>query len=141
MEVPKRIVLDTTALVNHLRAKGPPSTVTRLEGKAELATTIVNLFELFHGAYKYKEVKLNLAAVKGLQSTLRILQLTVGATEHGAKILADLQRSGVTVEMRDLLVGAIALEEGFAVVTENVEHFSHIPGLLLFSERELSSML
>lgn len=33
---------------------------------------MVNLFELFIGAYKHKEVKLNLAAVKGFRSTLRI---------------------------------------------------------------------
>lgn len=141
MEVPKRIVLDTTALISHLRAKGRPSTVTRLEGRAELATTLINLFELYLGAYKYKEVRVNLTAVKGLRSTLRILPLTESASEHAGKILADLQKTGRTIEIRDLFIGAMALEEGFAVATENVDHFKRIPGLQVLSEQELLSRL
>ncbi len=100
---------------------------------------MVNLFELFVGAYKYREVKLNLAGVKGLRSTLRILPLTERAVENAARVLADLEKKGMTVEVRDLWIGAIALEEGFAVVTENVDHFNRIPRLQVFSERELSS--
>ena len=137
MEIPKRIVLDTTALVNHLRAKGGPSTVTRLEGRAELATTIVNLFELFLGAFKYREVKTNLTAVKGLRSTLKILFLTEEASELAAKILSGLEKAGRGIEIRDLFVGATALQEGFAVATENKEHFERIPGLTVLSEQEL----
>ena len=121
MEIPKRIVLDTTALVNHLRAKGGPSTVTRLEGRVELATTIVNLFELFLGAFKYREAKTNLTAVKGLSSTLRILSFTEEASELAAKMLSGLEkRRGI--EIRDLLVGTTALQEGNAVATENQIH-------------------
>jgi len=121
LEIPKRIVLDTTALVNHLRAKGGPSTVTRLEGRVELATTIVNLFELFLGAFKYREAKTNLTAVKGLSSTLRILSFTEEASELAAKMLSGLEkRRGI--EIRDLLVGTTALQEGNAVATENQIH-------------------
>ena len=121
MEIPKRIVLDTTALVNHLRAKGGPSTVTRLEGRVELATTIVNLFEPFLGAFKYREAKTNLTAVKGLSSTLRILSFTEEASELAAKMLSGLEkRRGI--EIRDLLVGTTALQEGNAVATENQIH-------------------
>jgi len=137
LEIPKRIVLDTTALVNHLRAKGGPSTVTRLEGRVELATTIVNLFELFLGAFKYGEAKTNLTAVKGLSSILRILSFTKEASELAAKILSGLEKAGRGIEIRDLFVGATALQEGYAVATENKEHFQRIPGLTILSEQEL----
>ena len=123
--------------MNHLRAKGGPSTVTRLEGRAELATTIVNLFELFLGAFKYRDVRTNLAAVKGLGSTLRVLSFAEEASELAAKILSGLEKAGRGIEIRDLFVGATALQEGFAVATENKEHFERIPGLTVLSEQEL----
>lgn len=141
MEVPRRIVLDTTVLISHLRAAGEPSTVTRLVGKAELATTTINLFELYLGAYKYREVGVNLTAVKGLSSTLKILTVTESAAETGGKVLADLQKAGRDIEIRDILVGAVALEEGFAVATRNVDHFTRIPGLQVVSEDELLTVL
>jgi predicted nucleic acid-binding protein len=40
------------------------------------------------------------------------------------------QRSvGITIPSLDLLIGATALEIGYAVVTANVRHFRLIPGL------------
>ena len=141
MEIPKRIVLDTTALIDHLRAKGEPSTVTRGEGKVELATTMINMFELFLGAYKTREAKTNLTAVRGVRSILRILPLTEEAMELAAKILASLEKAGRPIEIRDLFVGATALHEGFAVVTQNTTHFQRVPGLQVFSEEELLSRL
>ena len=121
--------------MNHLRAKGGPSTVTRLEGRVELATTIVNLFELFLGAFKYREAKTNLTAVKGLSSTLRILSFTEEASQLAAEILSGLDRSGSGIEIRDLFIGATALQEGYAVATQNKEHFQRIPGLTVLSNK------
>ncbi len=45
------------------------------------------------------------------------------------------------IEMRDLFIGTIALEEGFAVATQNRDHFKRIPGLQVLSEQELLSRL
>jgi len=85
----------------------------------ELATTVVNPFELFLGAFKHREAKTNLTAVKGLSSTLKILSFTEEASELAAKILCGLEKAGRGIETRDLIVGATALEEGYAVATEN----------------------
>ncbi len=139
LEVPKRIVLDTTILVDHLRSRKKPSTLTRLEDKADLATTMINLFELYYGACKSGDVKRNLTAVKGLRSTLQLLSLTDGSAEQAGQILAQLEAKGKPLEARDLFVGAIALEEGYAILTANVEHFRRIPDLQVISERELTA--
>ena len=101
----------------------------------ELATTIVNLFELFLGAFKYREAKTNLTAVKGLSSTLRILSFTEEASQLAAEILSGLDRSGSGIEIRDLFIGATALQEGYAVATQNKEHFQRIPGLTVLSNK------
>lgn len=141
MEVPKRLVLDTTALVNHLRQKQTPSTVTKLQGLAELATTQINLFELYLGAYKAKDARFSLASVKGFVSTITMLPLTDSAAESAGRILAELDRTGHRVEIRDLFIATIALEQGYAVLTENREHFKRIPGLGVVTERELLEKL
>jgi len=86
----------------------------------------VNLFELFLGAFKYREAKTNLTAVKGLSSTLRILSFTEEASQLAAEILSGLEKSGRGIEIRDLFIGATALQEGYAVATENEEHFERI---------------
>jgi len=97
----------------------------------------VNLFELFLGAFKYREAKTNLTVVKGLRSTLRILSFTEEASVLAAKILSGLGKAGRGIEIRDLIVGATALQEGYAVATENREHFVRIPCLTVLSEQEL----
>ena len=59
------------------------------------------------------------------------------ASELGAKILSGLREAGGGIESRNLLAGATALQEGYAVATENKEHFQRIPGLTVLSEQEL----
>jgi len=47
------------------------------------------------------------------------------------------EKAGGGIESRNLLAGATALQEGYAVATENKEHFQRIPGLTVLSEQEL----
>jgi predicted nucleic acid-binding protein len=119
------IVVDTDVLVSDLRGK--TSTLRDLDGEA--ATTVINAFELFHGAYKSRESRANLSAAKGLLASLRVLGLGIKAAERAGEVLAQLQKSGESVDIRDLLVGCIAREEGLSLLTNNVKHFRKIPGL------------
>ena len=120
------VVLDTDVLVSDLRGK--TSILRELEGK-DPSTTVVNAFELFHGAYKSKESSANLSATRGLLVSLRLLSLSVKAAERAGEALAQAQKSGQTIEVRDLLIGCIAREEGLSLLTHNVKHFRKIPGL------------
>ena len=52
-------------------------------------------------------------------------------------MLSGLEKAGSGVEIRDLFVGATALQQGYAVATENKEHFQRIPDLTVLSEQEL----
>ncbi len=99
------------------------------------------MFELYRGAYKSRDAKRNLAAVKGLRSTLGILPLTEEAAEHSGRILAQLESKGQAIDPRDLFVGAISLREGYAVATDNVEHFARIPNLQVVGERDLRKIV
>ena len=127
------LVLDTDVLVSDLRGK--TSILRKLEN-SNVATTVVNAFELFHGAYKSKESSGNLAAARGLLESLRVLNLNVKAAERAGEVLARAQESGQTIEIRDLLIGCIAREEGLSLLANNVKRFQRIPGLTVVDARE-----
>ena len=120
------LILDTDVLVSDLRGK------TRFLSDFENenpATTVVNAFELFHGAYKSKDASANLSATRGLLESLRVIGMDVRAAERAGEVLAQAQKSGENIEIRDLLVGCVAREEGLSILTYNVKHFRKIPGL------------
>jgi len=139
LEIPKKLALDTTVLVNYLRS-GRSSALVELEERIQLATTIINIFELYVGAYKSKDIRTNLTAVKGLRSTLQLLNLTEAATERAGKIMAHLQTHGKPIEIRDLLIASICLEHGYAILTDNVAHFERIPELQVIGEKQLEGL-
>ena len=120
------IVLDTDVLVSDLRGK--TSFLKGNDGR-DLATTMINAFELYYGAYKSKDSSANLSATGGLLSSLRVLGLGIQAAEGAGEVLAHAQRRGENIEIRDLLIGCIAREEGMSLITYNVKHFRKIPGL------------
>ena len=125
-EVETSVVLDTDVLVSDLRGK--TSILKELEGK-DPATTVVNAFELFHGAYKSEVSSANIAATRGLLESLRLLGLSAKAAERAGEVLAETQNAGQTIEIRDLLIGCIAREDGMSLLTNNLKHFRRIPGL------------
>lgn len=129
------VVLDTDVLVSDLRGK--TSTLRDLEGKGPV-TTVINAFELFHGAYKSRESSANLSATRGLLSNLKVLGLGLKAAERAGEVLAQSQRLGDPLEIRDLLVGCIAREEGLSLITYNVKHFRRIPGLRVIDARQMA---
>jgi len=46
-------------------------------------------------------------------------------------LAGEMAKTGINLPFEDLLIGATALHLGFGVATENLRHFSHIPGLVV----------
>lgn len=129
------VVLDTDVLVSDLRGK--TSMLKDLEGKGPV-TTVINAFELLHGACKSRESSANLSATRGLLSSLKVLGLDLKAAERAGEVLAQSQRLGDSLEIRDLLVGCTAREEGLSLITYNVKHFRRIPGLRVIDAGQMA---
>lgn len=124
-----RIVLDTNVLIDLLRNNSNAvDFFERMQNNA-LATTDINAFELYYGAYKSKKQEKNLAATKGLLNSLILFSTSEDAMEVAGNIMFHLEEEGRSMEIRDLLIGAIAMVNGFGVATNNVEHFKRIEGL------------
>ncbi|MBS7281304.1 MAG: type II toxin-antitoxin system VapC family toxin [Candidatus Freyarchaeota archaeon] len=130
MGFPKRVILDSSVIVGLLRNKAEDVKVVReLEGKAEVATTTINAFEVYYGAFKSRDSERNLVSVKGFLSTVEVLAFDEDDAELAGQVLAGLEAGGRRVDVRDLFVGCIAVNRGFSVVTHDKEHFGRIPRL------------
>ncbi len=138
LETPRKIVLDTSVLIDDLRKRSDrESLLARLEGASQLATTTISAFELYYGAYKSKDTSRNLASAKGLLSSLQVLDLTDQSCENAGRLLTDLEAGGNPIDLRDLLIGSIALTEGYAVLTKNRKDFARIRGLLVLEPKDI----
>ena len=124
------LIVDTDILIDLLREKDyAVSLIKKLEDEVELATSAINAFELYRGAYKSQNQEKNLASVKGLLNSLCMLNTDEDSMEIAGKITARLERDGNMIDIRDLLIASIALVDGFGVLTNNVKHFNRVPHL------------
>lgn len=127
-----KICLDTDFLVNFLRnRKEEVEFIRENEVDKDLATTYINLFELYHGAYKSSEKQNNLQAILELTNRIEILNFSNDPVKKAGEILVKLEKEGKSIEFRDLFIGTIALVNNFAVKTKNIKHFNRIEGLII----------
>jgi predicted nucleic acid-binding protein len=129
------VVLDTDVLIDYLRGlRSAVAFVERLGGEgAALATTAVNLFELAWGAYKLGGGRLR--DVQKLAGALTVLSLSEREALRAGEEMGYLESLGAPVDLRDVLIGVIARENGASVATGNVRHFSRIRGLAVIEYR------
>ena len=124
-------VLDTDCLVGLIR--GHPDALRKLavlaSRRESVATTAVNVAELFRGAHLASDSARALSRLRTVLGPLGILPLDGPAGEEYGRIVADLERRGTTVGHMDSMVGAISRLAGETIVTRNARHFSRIPGL------------
>lgn len=122
-----KVILDTSVLVDFIRNnQDAVSFVKSLSEKYDICTTDINIFELYYGAYLSKQTDKNLAAVKGLINTTLVFSTTIESMEISAKILADLDKKGQKIEIKDVLIAGICLVNTCPVATQNKKHFERM---------------
>jgi len=125
------VCLDTSILVALIRKD--QAAIDGLTAEAErggtVSTTVVNLCELYSGAYGSKNPQKELAKVQDLVSNLGILELDAGAAKRYGELVNDATLKRATIGDFDLIIASIALERGEKLVTRDVKHFGRVPGL------------
>ena len=122
-----KVILDTSVLVDFIRNNDDAvSFVKSLSEKHEICTTDINVFELYYGAYLSKQTDKNVAAVKGIINTILVFSTTAECMEISAKILADLDKKGQKIEIKDVLVAGICLINSCPIATSNRKHFERM---------------
>ncbi len=130
--VESRIIVDSNVLINFLRGrKDDIELIRKLASEKILGTTDINAFELYYGAYKSNRQDESLALAKGLLNSLFLVSTNEDSMEIAAKVMADMEKKGKTIDMRDMFIGAICLTNSLSLLTHNKKHFENIEGLVL----------
>jgi tRNA(fMet)-specific endonuclease VapC len=119
--------LDAAQFLKHIAAQ---------IGEREAALCSISVAELAHGVHRAgtpERRQTRRAFLDDLKATLPVYPITAETAELVGKINAESSQHGITVPFDDLLIGACALERGYAIATRNERHFKKIPGLELIS--------
>ena len=125
------VILDTDFIIGYLREA--PKIIEILsnyeENKTDLKTTIINVGELYKGAYLSAKVIENIEKIDKFIKKVEILDLNIEIMKIYAKISADLRKKGIIIGDYDELIASITIHHNETLVTRNVRHYERIPKL------------
>lgn len=122
------LMLDTD-ISSYIIRRRPAALLDRFHKHADsLCVSAITAAELRFGVEKAGRPQLaNL--VEGFLERLTIVDWTASASTHYARIRAALERAGKPIGNLDLLIAAHAVSMRATVITNNLKHFSIVPGL------------
>jgi len=121
-------VLDTDVCIEILRGNRRVLGVRR-QTQMRVGTTWITACELSYGAANSREPERNQTLVTELLASLPILDFNLTASQLYGTHKARLRRAGTAPADADLMIAAITLAHGAALVTGNRRHFERIDGL------------
>ncbi|HCE68528.1 MAG: hypothetical protein A2X82_17490 [Geobacteraceae bacterium GWC2_55_20] len=123
---PNKILPDTCAWIDFFRGRQTPLAEALGESlmRAEVATCGVVIYELLQGIRDPREEEL----VQNAFQALSHLEMTRELWISAGRLSARLRGSGHILPFSDIIIAALALENGCAVLTID-RHFDVIPGL------------
>lgn len=127
----KQYLLDTNILIEFVRGNRVVVEHILKAGTEHCCMSVVSLQELYYGAYKAREKKLEyyekeLKRIDKLRERFPVLPLSEEADGYG-QIKMALRKKGNLADEFDMLIGGQALMAGLTVVTDNVKHFAPMP--------------
>ncbi len=128
------VVLDSSFLVDIIQ-KDPAAIekLKELESNDEMiCTTVINILELYKGAYRSSQIERNLLQVEEIISSLIHLQIDSGVQEIFGKLSASLLKNGNRIGDFDEVIAAICLAHNQNILTRD-SHFNKIPDLSVLS--------
>lgn len=132
------LVLDSSAMIaaerRNLTAAQAIENVQRTAGEVPVALSSITVAEIGHGIYRANTPEIRerrRAFLDDLKATVPIYPVTAATAEIIARIGGEQAAKGVSLPFSDLVIGACALELGYAIGTSNIRDFNRIPGLTL----------
>jgi predicted nucleic acid-binding protein len=130
------LVLDSSILIGAERRKLTPEhaleTVRKTAGEIPIVLCALTIAEIGHGIYRANTPEIRdrrRAFLDELKATMPIHPVTEATAEIVATVGGEQAARGVILPLGDLIIGACALELGYAVATSNLRDFARIPGL------------
>jgi tRNA(fMet)-specific endonuclease VapC len=122
------IMLDTD-ISSYIIRRRPAALLDKFQKHADsLCVSVITAAELRFGAEKAGRAQLT-DLVEGYLERVAILDWTAGVCAHYARIRAALERAGKPIGNLDLMIASHAVSLRATLVTNNIRHFSMVPGL------------
>ena len=127
------VCLDTSVLVALIRKDREAMEGLRTEAEAGgiVSTTVINLCELYSGAYGSRAPQKELEKVQDLLTHTYLLEFGLGAARRYGGLVNDGALKSGPIGDFDLMIASIALENNEKLVTRNLKHFNRVPGLVV----------
>ena len=134
------VILDSSVVIEaerqHLSVAQFLKQIIEKIGEMEAALCAITVAELVHGVYRAdtpERRERRRVFLDELKAAVPVYPITDSTAELVGKIGAESSARGVIIPFDDLLIGACALERGYAVATRNFRHFEKIRDLKLIS--------
>ena len=134
------LVLDSSVLIaaerRKLTAAQAIEDIRQAIGEVPVVLSAVTVAEIGHGIYRANTPEIRerrRAFLDDLKATVPIHPVTAATAEIVARIGGGQAAQGINLPLGDLMIGACALELGYAICTSNARDFKRIPGLALIA--------
>lgn len=134
------LILDSSVIIAAERKRQTVeellTSVGQAFGEVEIAISAVTLAELVHGVVRANTTQIRenrRAFIDELKRHVPVHPITDSTAEIAGQLSGEQAAKGITLPADDLLIGASAVEQGYAVATLNIRHFQKIPGLKVLS--------
>jgi tRNA(fMet)-specific endonuclease VapC len=132
------VVLDSSTVITAERKKLPvPQLIEAIQaahGEIEVSLSPVTVAELVHGIYRAKSPEASQRRRAYVEELVDLVPIHP-ATRQTAFLVGQIQgqeaAKGNVLPFNDLMIAAAAIEQGYAILTENLRHFERIPGLVV----------
>ena len=124
------ICLDSSVLIEYFRKKNKTETIfpkLSLRYSGFIIPSVVH-FEIYSGSTLRQKTYWD-----NLFSDFLIIPFTDSIRNKAVFILKELKVMGITIDFKDLLIAASALNHNFPLATLNEKHFDKIKGLQLIT--------
>lgn len=134
--IPTGLILDTSIIITEER-RGKTAAellagIRAAVGREPIALSTVSVIELEHGVWRAKDPAQAGKRQKFFDDLFAVIPtypLTFEIARRAARVDGESKRNGIVIPFQDLIIGATALDRGYAVATHNVRHFAMIPNL------------
>jgi len=130
------VVLDSSVVIEaerkHQTVEELLEDTQKRFGEVEIVMSAVTVAELVHGIARANSDTIRdrrRAFIDELKKHVPAHPVTTATAEIAGTIGGEQAAKGLTLPIDDLLIGASAIEQGYAVATLNLRHFKKIPGL------------
>jgi tRNA(fMet)-specific endonuclease VapC len=129
-----RYLLDTDTVSFAIRGEGNVANRIRASEPSELGISAITLAELRYGADRKGSRKLH-ALIDGFAAAVEVAPFDEAAAAEFGRIGSLLADRGTPIGEYDVLIAAHAVSLRCALITDNLRHFSRVPGLTAKSWR------